>query len=266
MNSSWRQSRKMTFIIIIILIIFAFIGYKVYPYFNKAATCFDNKQNGDEDGLDCGGSCELVCLTDVIPFQIKYAKAVASDLGVYDLAALVENKNKDKNTNDGNIDYTFLVYDKSGSVIKSISGSTIIPLGQKFPIVIQNVPINLSKGNDISNVVLNISNNKSWQTEDSAYSKTFFKIEDIDFKQDLNNISQLKASIKNLTKAYFRNIPVRVLVFDLDNNLIATNESMLKEIKSSESKELIFTWRYPLSVSEPKIEIYPVVTPYTYVK
>lgn len=266
MNSSWRQSRKTAIITVIILIIFGILAYKVYPYFNKPATCFDGKQNGDEKGTDCGGSCKLVCLIEVIPLNVKYAKAVQTDAKLYDLVALIENKNKDKNTNDGKIDYTFLVYDKSGSIIKTISASTTIPIGQIFPIIIQNVPIDLSAGNNISNVVLNISNNKSWQAEDKAYSNTFFKIKNLDFKQNLNNISQLKVSLLNLTKAYFRDVPVGVLLFDSNNNIIATSETVLKEIKASETKEVVFTWRNILSVTDPRIEVYPIVTPYTYIK
>ena len=266
MNFSWRKSRKIAFIIVIVITITGLLVYKIYPYFNKPATCFDGNQNGDERGIDCGGSCKLVCLTDVIPLDVKYSKAVSTDIGLYDLAALIENRNKDKDTNDGNIDYIFLIYDKSGSVIKTISGSTTIPLGQTFPIIIQNVPITLSAGNGISNIVLNISNDKSWQAQDSKYANSFFKVENIDFKRSLNNISQLKVSITNLTKAYFRDVPVNVLLFDPNNNLIATNETILTEIQGSESKDIVFTWRNPLPIDNPKIEVYPVVTPYTYIK
>ena len=266
MNSSWRQSRKFAFIATFILVIIGLVAYKVYPYINKPATCFDNKQNGDERGSDCGGSCKLVCVTDVIPLDVKYAKAVATDAGLYDLAALVENRNKDKDTHDGNIDYTFFVYDKSGSVIKTIPGSVTIPLGQTFPIIVQNVPITLSAGNDISNVVLKIENNKPWQAQDSAYANSFLKVTNIDFKRNFNNISQLKVSVKNLTKAYFRNIPVNVLLFDSNHNLIATNSTILKDIQSSGSEDVVFTWRSPLSLTDPKIEVYPVITPYTYIK
>ena len=266
MNSSWRQSRKIAFILVIIIIILGLLAYKIYPYFNKPATCFDSKQNGDERGVDCGGSCKLICTTDVIPLDIKYAKAVASDIGLYDIVALIENRNKDKDTHDGKIDYTFLIYDRSGSVIKTISGSTTLQLGQTFPIIIQNVPIDLSLSNSITNVVLNISNNKSWQAQDSTYANSFFKVSDVDFKRSFNNISQLKVNVKNLTKAYFRNVPVNVLVFDSNNNLIATNSTILKEVQSGESKDVVFTWRNPLSIDNPKIEVYPVVTPYTYIK
>lgn len=266
MNSSWRQSRKVAFILVIIIIVSAILSFKIYPHFNKAPTCFDGKQNGDEKGVDCGGSCKLICLTDVIPLNVKLAKAIPSEPGIYDLVALIENRNKDKDTNDGNIDYTFLVYDKSGSVIKTISGSTTIPLGQTFPILIQNVPISLSSGNDITNVVLNISDNKSWKAQDSVYAKTFFKVLNTDYKQNFNDITQLKVSLKNLSKASFRNVPVNVLLFDGDHNLIATNGSLLKEILGSATQDIVFTWRIPLSIEDPKIEVYPVITPYTYIK
>lgn len=266
MDSSWRQSRKAIFITIILIIILSILSIKIYPYFNKPATCFDAKQNGDEKGIDCGGSCKMICITDVIPFNVKISKAIPVSDGMYDLLALVENKNKDKDTEDGKIDYTFNVYDRSGSVIKSISGSTTIPLGQTFPVLIQNVSIPISAGNSISNVIFNISDNKTWKSEDSVYSKTFFKVVDTDYKQNYNNITQLKINLKNLSKASFRNIPVYVLLYDSNHNIIATNSSNIKEILGSATKDLVLTWRTPLDIEDPKIEIYPIITPFTYIK
>lgn len=266
MNSAWRQTRKLIFITIIIFIILGFSSYLIYPYFNKPATCFDNKENGDEKGVDCGGSCKLVCTTNVIPLNVKTTKAVFISDGIYDLVALIENRNEDKNTQDGSIDYIFDIYDKSGSIIKTISGSTTIPLGQTFPIIIQNVPIVISGSNDITKVVFTIIDNKSWIEADSTYASIFFKVTNTDFKQNLNNISQLKISVKNLSRAYFRNVPVKVLLYDSNNNIIATNETLLKEISGASSKDLFFTWRIPLNIEDPKIEVYSVVTPYTYIK
>lgn len=266
MNSNWRQGRKALIIFILILLLLSIVGFFVYPYFNKPATCFDGKQNGDESGVDCGGSCKLVCVTDVIPLDIKFAKAIPTDAGLYDLVVMINNKNKNKDTLDGMINYSFDVYDRAGSIIKNITGSTSLPLGQTFPIIIQNVPISLSSGNQISNVFFNVVNDKPWQNQDSTYARNFFKVVNTNFKQNLNNISQLTVTLKNLSKAYFRNVPVKVLLYDDNKNLIAVNESLIKEINGGDTQDVFFTWRYPLQTQNPKIEVYSIVTPNTYIK
>ena len=177
MDSNWRQSRRALFILLFVVVILGLSAYTVYPYFNKSATCFDNKENGDEKGVDCGGFCKFLCVTEVLPLTVKTVKAIPSGGNLYDLVALLENRNKDRDTEDGSIDYTFYVYDKAGSIIKTVSGSTTIPLGQTFPIIVQNIPIDLSSSNQITNVILKISENKNWQSQDSAFANIFFKIE-----------------------------------------------------------------------------------------
>ena len=264
MSNTWRQRRKSIFIIILVFLFLSYTAYKVYPYFNVAPTCSDNKQNGDELGVDCGGSCQLTCPTQVIPFNVRFAKAVKTETGLYDLVALVENKNSDKDTSDGNIDYTFNVYDKSGVIIKTVSGTTTVVLGQIFPVIVQNVQIDLGdSGNGLGEVGFQIRNNRSWKKANPIYANSFFQIYDTNFEQNKNNISQLNVTLQNLTTATFRNFPVRVMLYDENNNLIAVNETFVKEVKGKSPEDVIFTWRSPISTAAPKINVYPVITPYT---
>ena len=264
---TWREKRKNLFITIIILIIISFLAYKIYPYFNVAPTCVDKKQNGNERGIDCGGSCRTVCPLDVLPFEVKFSRILKVEDNIYDIVALVDNKNSDKNIVDGNIDYIFNVYDKAGEIVKTITSSTTIPLGQVFPIILQNVNINFgNSGNDVNKVTLNILNNKSWQVENSIYANNFFKVISKDFIQNKNNISQLTVSVKNVSKVNFINVPVKVILYNKDGNIIAVNDSFLESIDSGNSKDVIFTWRTPLDISDPKIDVYTIVTPYTVIK
>ncbi|MFO0743477.1 MAG: hypothetical protein U0469_00260 [Candidatus Paceibacterota bacterium] len=268
MNSTWRQRRKNTFILIILILVLAYSGYKIYPYLNPVPTCFDKKQNGDELGVDCGGSCQAVCPTQVAAFNIKFAKAIKTEDGLYDLVALVENKNSDKNTVDGSVDYIFNIYDKAGSVIKTVTGTTSLLLGQTFPVIVQNTPIDLgSSGNDIGQVSFQIKdNNKSWKNENSVYASSFFNVYDTRFDQNKNDISQLNVTLQNLTAATFRNFPVRVMLYDDKNNLIGVNETIVKEFGPREMKNVIFTWRNPLNSDNPKVNVYEIITPFTVIK
>ena len=253
------------FIYSFVIILLALIFYKAYPYLNPAPTCFDHKMNGDEAGVDCGGGCELSCHNEVIPVEVKFARAVKTEDNLYDLIAMVQNKNTDKDVSDGIINYKFSVYDKSGSLIFIVSGSSSLPVGQTFPVIIQNVPLDLSSsGNDISKVVCEVSfNSQDWVKVDPIYGNNFFKIESTDFQNDKNNISQLTVSLTDTTKASFKNVPVRVTLEDGNGNFIAVNETILPEIKSAETRDISFTWRSPLGIENPKITVYPIVTPIT---
>ncbi len=267
MSLSWRQKRKSIFIVIIIILVLAYSAYKIYPYFNVPPNCFDNKQNGNEFGVDCGGSCEKICPTQVTPFNIKFAKAIESEKGLYDIVALVENKNGDKTTVDGSIDFSFNIYNKYGLLIKTVSGKTMLPIGQTFPVIVQNVSIDLGdSGNAVGDVVLKVQDNKSWSVTNSLFANNFFEAVDTNFEQNKNNISQLTVNLKNLTNGNFRDLPVRVLLYDKNNNLIAINETILRESKAKSTQDLIFTWRVPLLESDPRVEVYQIVTPFTSIK
>lgn len=265
MQDSWRVRRKKTFIYSVTFIILALLVYKAYPYLNPAPTCFDKVQNGEEDGVDCGGACQLICATAILPVEVKTASAIAVEKDLYDLVAIVQNKNIDKEPENGLAKYRFYIYDTSGSLLQTLDLASPLMLGQTFPILIQNMPFKLaSAGNAISKVVVEaLPNNQAWLKVDPVYAKSFLSVENLDFKQNYNNISQLQVTLKNLTKANLRNIPVRVVLKDRAGNFIATNETLIKEIKASDVAYANFTWRIPLELANPEIEVYPITTPLT---
>lgn len=268
MQNSWRSRRKNIFITIILLFIISFLIYKSYPYLNPAPTCFDGIQNGDELGMDCGGTCSLVCLGDILPIEVKLARAVKSEEGLYDLVAIIQNKNSEKSTANGRFDYVFSIYDKAGAIIKSINASSSLLVGQTFPIILQNIPIDLSSsGNSISKVVFSVVDNKeSWMRVDPAFARSFFKVEGSYFEQNKNNISQLSVSLRNLTKATFREFPVRVILSNEDGNIVAVSETIIKKADPQANFEAVFTWRMPLEVKDPKVDVYTIVNQNTDIK
>lgn len=268
MDTTWRYKRKSFIIIFLALLIFGLVIYNIYPYFNKPATCSDFKQNADEKGIDCGGSCSKICLKEIIPLEVKFSRAVESEPALFDLIALVENRNKDKSPEGSQMDYIFKIYDKSGQLIKSVPGSTHLPVGQTFPIISQNVYMDFGEsGNYVSKVILDFpSAYSSWVSTNEVYTSSFIKVENTEFIQNKNNISQLIVSYKNMTKALFRDIEVKVLLYGEDGNIMAINESLLKEVKGGESGDINFSWRNILSIENPKVEVYFLVTPDTYIR
>lgn len=263
--NSWRVRRKRTIISIIILIILAFSIYKLYPYIFPKPTCFDHIQNGLEDGVDCGGGCQLICETAILPVEIKSVRAIETEKDLYDLVAIVQNKNNDKEPNDGLMTYRFSIYDKAGTLIKSIDINSELMLGQSFPVIIQNIPLTLAdSGNSVSKVAVSVlPDNKDWLKVSEVYTQNFFKVDSVDFKQDYNNISQLRVTLDNLTKANFKNIPIRVILKDKLGNIIAVNETILPSITPDGQADVVYTWRLPLSDNNPDVSVYPIITPFS---
>lgn len=265
MQDSWRVRRKRTIIYTIVIILLAFIFYKTYPYIFPKPTCFDNKQNGLEEGIDCGGACQLICATAILPVEIKTARIIETEKDLYDLVAIIQNKNIDKEPASGLMDYKFSIYDKAGVLLKTLNISSQLMLGQTFPVIIQNLPLKLStSGNSISKVVVEaVPNGQDWLKVDQVFAKNFLSVNTVDFKRDFNNISQLTVTLNNLTKAKFEDIPIRVTLKDKLGNFIAVNETILKNIEPSGTADVVFTWRIPLAEENPEVEVYPIITPFS---
>lgn len=266
MENPWRKRRKSIFIYAVSIILLAFISIKVYPYLNPAPSCYDSKMNGDEFGVDCGGSCQLACHEQILIPEVKFSRAVKTEDNLYDVMAMIENKNLNISVADNMIDYEFSIYDKYGRLVSTVYSSSTLPIGQIFPVIIQNVPIKLSdSSNYISKVICKIYfNTQNWNKVDSVFSNNFFSVNSKDFIQNNNNISQLTISLKNITKsATFINVPVRIILSDENNNVVAVNETILKNSKFSDSNNLYFSWRVPLDIENPKIDVYPIISPNT---
>lgn len=256
------------FISIISLLVLGFLFYKLYPYINPPANCFDKKQNGDERGVDCGGSCDLICRADIFPLEDRFTRFVESENSLYDFVAMVNNKNADKVPEGDILNYNFTVYDKAGSVVRVVEGTTDVPVGQIFPVIRQNIQLDFgSSGNSISRVVFNILNNDgNWQRASEIYKNNFFEVLGHNFEIYKNNVTQLTIQLQNLTRAYFRDVPIRILLLDNSGNIFAMNETLVKEIDPRQKFEINFTWRVPLGIPNPQLEVYPIVTPNTYLK
>ena len=100
------------------LIILFLISFAVYFFFFKQpASCFDKKQNQNETGIDCGGSCQACELKTIRPLEVSWVRTFSAD-GKAVLAAEIKNPNT--NYASDNFSINFNILGKSGEKIKSI--------------------------------------------------------------------------------------------------------------------------------------------------
>src|SRR3989344_1172894 len=129
---TWALKRQILYITVLILCIAIFGFLIIYPSLSKAPTCSDNKQNGNETGVDCGGSCARACLAQVDEISVLWARSFRVIAGRYNAVAYFENHNK--NIAIDKINYKFRFADKNNIYIGKREGSTFIPPSGRFAI------------------------------------------------------------------------------------------------------------------------------------
>src|SRR6185503_5513235 len=111
MLMTWAFKRQFFYVFVLILFVAAF-GYLItYPVIHKAPSCVDNKQNGNETGIDCGGSCINACVSQVDPVSVLWARSFRVVPGRYNAVAYLENHNK--NVAASKVNYIFRFADKN---------------------------------------------------------------------------------------------------------------------------------------------------------
>ena len=250
---NWDTRRKLlyassVFVIIVASSIF-FLRGVIFP----APTCVDNKQNGYEVGVDCGGQCALRCSQEVSPLTVLWSKAIRSGKGVYDIVGMVNNNNIDNASYETG--YTFTMHGAQGQIIGTISGSTTAPLGGKFPIIIQNFPLQEVP----VSVLLTLSDTQHYKVQESQTSPT---VKIITSRYEPGDIPRVYAMIMNTKRINISNLPVRALLFDENDNVYAVGQTIVPSLEKEEIKELVFTWNQPLAFPPTRTLLYPIFNPF----
>ena len=123
--ASWATKRRWSYISIISIVIIVLIVIPGFFTFYKAPTCFDGIPNQGEQGVDCGGPCQVLCQTAFIPAKVIWADSEMVAPGTYNEAAYIENPNINGAAVD--VPYTFSMFDEQGVLISNNSGTVTIP-------------------------------------------------------------------------------------------------------------------------------------------
>jgi len=249
----WEFKRKLLYALSFFVILCGLAVFFARGILFPAPTCFDGKHNGFEANVDCGGECQIMCQQDVSPLSIVWAKAIASGKDVYDLVALVTNSNIDNASRE--LGYSFDVYDASGSIMKTFRASTTAPLDGKFPLIIQGVTLPSAP----VNTVATLSDTLHYKVNESPTSPT---IRILARRYEAGQIPRVYVTVANTKRIEIRDLPVRVLLFDNNDNVYAVGQTVIPELLKEGVKEIIITWNEPLPVAPTRIGVYPIFNPF----
>jgi len=250
---TWAFKRQI-FYIIILFLFFAVFGFLIIsPSLSKAPTCADNKQNGNETGTDCGGSCARACVAQVDAVSTLWARAFKVVPGRYNAVAYLVNHNK--NTAVKKVNYKFRFADKDNVYIGKREGSTFIPPASAFAVFEPGIDI----GNSIPvYVTFEFTETPVWlQVSQEKINQVKVLVSNIQLANEAAS-PRLSATIKNNSLFTIPNVSVVVILYDNSGNALSASRTYLSQLAPLENADINFTWPEPLTGAVVAKEIIPM--------
>lgn len=250
---TWALRRQLFFLAVFTILIAA-LGYWVtYPVFHRPPTCVDNRQNGDEVGVDCGGSCAIACASQVEPIAILWSRSFRVVPGRYNAVAYLENHNP--NVVVKKLHYKFRFADKDNLYIGKREGFTYVPSSGKFAVFEPAIDV----GNSIPvYTTFEFTEEPVWtQVEADKINQLKVFASDITLESE-DTTPKLFATIKNNSLFTIPELSVVAVIYDAAGNAISASRTYLDVLNKESSTNISFTWPEPFVGTPVVKEIIPI--------
>jgi hypothetical protein len=240
MALSWSGRRKTLYSGVIFVIGFILLVIVYELFFTAVATCFDGKQNNGEAGVDCGGSCSLLCHDTAHDPVVLWSRAfgVGSAVGqgnYYTAAAYVQNNNVGAGAKQ--VKYSLQLFDTNNALIVERDGVANIPPVQVVPIIEPNIGV----GNrTVSRTLFAFTDDPTtivWNKVPASQLPTL-RVTQQNLSSDA---SRLSAIVVNDTLNDAKNVTVAAVLFDADGVARAASKSLV-DVPRQSSVPVTFTW------------------------
>ena len=247
----WATRKRLKYFVLLFLIIFAGVFFLLLPFFNVSPTCTDNKTNGSEAGVDCGGSCKYLCKNQVSEVQTMWARALPSSEGRVALVTYIKNQNKTAGVERAQ--YKFTLFDSLGKVVAIKEGETQIAANGNIAIFAGPVDIGKRKVQ---------STNFEW-TSPLYFSSLSERALASNIETTKTNLevasttTSLTATLRNTTRLEYQKTPVVAILYDKDGNALLASRTILDSLAKESQADIFFTWNTVPGASVVTIEILP---------
>jgi len=248
--SSWSQRRKFTYIIGVVIFAVVIVGIPVFFSVYKQPTCFDGLKNGDERGIDCGGSCQHLCQSAFLAPNISWTRFEQVAPGLYNVAAYIINPNIEGEAQ--NVPYHIALYDDQGMMITDVVGMITLP-PHRNTLAFQG-SVSTAKRMP-TKALFEFTQSPNWHK--STDSLSGIQISDKQYTEDESGGS-LMVTLKNNTANTIGTTAIGVILYDKDSNAIGFSKTVIDEILGFGQTVAPFTWPVNREGKVISIEVLPV--------
>lgn len=247
--SAWSATRRLIIVTYIVLAgaIAAAMVYFLFIY--NPPSCFDGVQNGYEEGIDCGGGCQLVCPFSASDPNVTWARAFETAPGVYNLAAEVENPNFNVGTT---IAYTFRSYNSDNVLINEVRNTTnLYPTERK--IIFE--PAAQTGNRSIARTFFEFDADNEWYKVEATPKRV--SVQSYDFT-NIDSTPSLRVVLKNNDIRALSGLTVSAVVYNTQENIEQVSQTYVSGVPADGTAEAFFSWRRPFENEISNVEVFVV--------
>ncbi len=224
--------RQLSFGIVFIFIIFT-VALSLYQTFAPKPTCFDGRQNQQEEKTDCGGPyCQACKVT-----KLENIAVLSSHMflvgGTYDAVAKIQNKNQQLGSHS--FSYVFTFYDADKAIIGEKKGTGYVLAGQTRYIVENNIIID----KPVSFMEFTVSP-VTWEEQKISLGPAALPIFSKKYEQsasDKNGFSHVVGTVQNQSPYSFSVIDIAVVLLDKNQQPIAVGQTQISGLRFDEKRD-----------------------------
>lgn len=251
---SWASRRQMSYLGIAFGAIALVVGIFLIPVFFQPNSCTDGKQNQDEVGVDCGGSCSTLCQQQVTDLIIRWSRALETSPGMYDVIALIENPNLRGGIKE--ISYSFKLHDKNNILITQRDGKTFVNANETFVIIENGI---ITKERILARTFFTFEETSSWTSDAEEVPQLVVLNKSFELRKPN---SRMTATVVNRSFFTVEDIVISALLFDEGNTIIGASKTVidhLGKVDKDGSRDISFIFPHKLIKIPARIEILPRV-------
>jgi Mg-chelatase subunit ChlD len=212
------------------------VGVLIYfVNFYQPPNCLDLVMNGDERGVDCGGSCVRVCASDAISPKVVWVDSFRVKDGQYNAVAYVENLNQVVATPE--LKYTFQLLNH-GAVLAERTGTTVLPPNSVYPVFEGRVLIDSNQ--EVTETKLILEDVDIWIP--ASVVRDQFRSIDINLSKADSEHPRLDVEIENTDLLPAENVEVVATVFNELGEAVTASQTNIERINARSTEKIVFTW------------------------
>ena len=248
--SSWSRRRKSIYALIAAVVLIAAVGVPGFLHFYKAPTCSDGVQDGDEQGVDCGGSCERLCQSAFLAPSVAWARFAEVAPHLYNLGAYIINPNIAGEAQ--NVPYHIALYDDQGiPIIDTTERSHCRRIGIRLRSRAQSI-----LGARVpAKALFEFTAPPDWYIQDDTLQP--LTIGDKKYSEDQDSASLL-VTLGNSGVDPIGRITVYTILYDKDGNALGFSKTIVDGIPGKGTAVAPFTWPQSFNGQVISIEVLPV--------
>lgn len=249
---SWSSRRRALIAGGVIFVLAAFFSVVAFVSLYETPSCMDGKQNQDEEGIDCGGSCAFLCRESAAAPSVRFVRTLAAGEERTDIIAYIDNPNPRAKAESAQ--FVAELIDTTGNVVATREGVVDLHPTATIPVFMSGFPF---ATNTIARAFISFDEGAlKWVT--ASPQEGVPQVTDIHLTT--SSAPRLTAKVTNDIPYAVYNVRVVATIFDTAGQAMAASETVLSRIAGGATENVVFTWNTPFQFEAGRIDVVPVLS------